>query len=205
MSRLKLLKWTKKEKQQTMLDKWKINAGWTLFLDRDGVINKRLPGTYVTSIEEFDFLPGVLAAIAHFSKLFDTIIVVTNQQGIGKGVMTEAQLLEIHSYMQKSIEAAGGRLDAIYYCPELAKDKLTCRKPNPSMAHQAKADFPKINFKQSIMVGDSVSDMEFGLNLGMKTVFIETKPEDAEAAKELKLDMRCKSLKEFAQQAFHYH
>ncbi len=151
----------------------------TLFLDRDGVINERLPGDYVRCREEFRFLPGVLEALRYFSEYFQHIVVVTNQQGIGKGLMTEADLAEIHEKMLEEIQAAGGRLDGIYYCPERTTSSGSCRKPDPAMAWQAKRDFPDIDFGHSVMVGDSASDMEFGLALGMQVVLIEGKEEDA--------------------------
>jgi D-glycero-D-manno-heptose 1,7-bisphosphate phosphatase len=147
-------------------------SGWTLFLDRDGVINRRLPGDYVKTWPQFEFLPGVLTAIAGFSTLFKRIIVVTNQQGIGKGLMNEVQLAGIHGRLKETVEAAGGRIDAVYFCPHLAADNCTCRKPNPGMALQAQADFPEIDFSRSVMAGDTASDIQFGLNLGMITVCI---------------------------------
>jgi len=149
---------------------------WTLFLDRDGVINHRLVDDYVKSWEEFEFLPGVLEAIALFSKNFKHIFIITNQQGIGKGLMTEVDLQDIHEKMLKEIQAAGGKIDSIYFCPSLAKENSPMRKPNPGMARKAKEDFPDIEFSKSIMVGDSKSDMEFGKNAGMYCVFIGERP-----------------------------
>ncbi len=146
--------------------------GWTLFLDRDGVINRRLPGDYVKIWPQFEFLPGVLPAIAAFSPLFKHIIVVTNQQGIGKRLMDEAQLADIHRRLKETVAAAGGRIDAIYFCPHLSADNCTCRKPNPGMALQAQVDFPDIDFTKSVMAGDTASDIQFGLNLDMTTACI---------------------------------
>lgn len=145
---------------------------WTLFLDRDGVINRRLPGHYVTHWETFEWIPGVLPAIAAFSRLFGRIVVVTNQQGIGKGLMSEKQLAEIHQHLVKSVVAAGGRIDAVYYCPHLSTDNCGCRKPLGGMALSAQADFPEIDFSQSVMAGDTASDIQFGQNLGMITALI---------------------------------
>lgn len=153
-----------------------IDKTWTLFLDRDGVINKRLPGDYVKKWEEFEFLPGVKEALAKLSDRFQRIVLVSNQQGIGKGLMTEADLKETHLKMTAEIALAGGRLDAIYFCPELASNDPECRKPRPGMAYQAQKRFPEIDFSKSIMVGDSESDMEFGLNLGMQCFFVSTVP-----------------------------
>ena len=154
---------------------FKVN--WTLFLDRDGVINERLPGKYVKDWVDFKFRPEALGAIKALASIFSTIIIVTNQQGIGKGLMEKEDLDVIHQQMLAEITTTGGRIDAIYYCPDLAVKIENCRKPNPQMAFQAQEEFPNINFSKSIMVGDSISDMEFGRNLGMTTVLIESKKE----------------------------
>lgn len=159
---------------------FEIDRDWTLFLDRDGVINRRLEGRYVRSSDEFEFLPGVLDALVEFDKIFNKIVIVTNQQGIGKELMTHEDLGAVHEAMLTTIENYGGRIDAIYYCPHLDVYEPLCRKPAPGMALEAKKDFPEINFKQSIMVGDSITDVQFGNLLGMKTVYIH-KENDAEA------------------------
>ena len=145
---------------------------FTLFLDRDGVINRRIPGSYVKDCSAFEFLEGSLEAVIGFRDLFTRIVVVTNQQGIGKGIMTTEDLNEVHDHMLKAINSAGGHIDKVYHCPKLASLNPRCRKPNPGMGEKAQADFPEIQFKESVMVGDSLSDMEFGIRLGMTTVFI---------------------------------
>lgn len=150
---------------------------WTLFLDRDGVINRRIVGDYIKKVEEFEFLPGVLEAFSVFAKNFKTILIVTNQQGIGKGLMTESELNQIHGYMISEIKKAGGRIDGIYFSPFLSSEKSSMRKPEIGMAMKAKADFQHVNFAKSIMVGDSLSDMQFGKNASMTTVY--TIPEQA--------------------------
>jgi len=150
----------------------KINRNWTLFLDRDGVINKRRVGDYIKTWDQFEFLPGVLEAIKIFSGIFGRIVVVSNQQGIGKNLMSEKSLNEIHNKMTGIINAKGGRIDKIYYSPFLEKDGSFLRKPNVGMALKARKDFPEIRMKQSIMAGDSVSDMVFGHRSNMTTVFI---------------------------------
>ena len=149
-----------------------IDPSWTLFLDRDGVINKRLVDDYIKSWDEFEFLPGVLESLAVFSKLFGRIIIITNQQGVGRGWMTEEQLKSIHEKMISDIGKAAGRIDAIYYCTDLRGEPDNCRKPSTEMFERAKSEFPEINPKKSIMVGDSRSDMEFGRNCGLFTLFI---------------------------------
>lgn len=149
-----------------------IDKQWTLFLDRDGVINKKFENDYVKTVEEFEFIEGSEAAIAALNKLFGKTLVVTNQQGIGKGLMTKDDLKQVHRHMQEQLLPYGGKLDQIYYCPELAESNAICRKPNTGMAEEARRDFPEIDFKKSIMVGDSLSDMQMGKRVGMITVFV---------------------------------
>jgi D-glycero-D-manno-heptose 1,7-bisphosphate phosphatase len=152
------------------------DKSWTLFLDRDGVINRKRDNDYVKRWEEFEFLPGALEALASLEKVFGHILIVTNQQGIGKGIYTVDDLNEVHRRMMEQIEKAGGRIDRIYFCPGLAKDDPPCRKPNTGMALDAKRDFPSIDLSRSVIVGDSMSDMEMGRNAGMHTVFISEAP-----------------------------
>lgn len=165
----------------TMID-WNIDPTWTLFLDRDGVINQRIMGGYVTSIDEFHFNPGAEKAIAGLSKKFFRVIVVTNQQGIGKGLMSERNLIDIHTYMCDQVHLAGGTIDKCYFAPNLKGADDDMRKPGPAMAELAKMQFPEIEFHKSVMVGDTDSDILFGKNLGMKTVRILTEePVNVEA------------------------
>lgn len=172
---------------------WKIDATWTLFLDRDGVINERIMSGYVTSIDEFHFLKGVKEAIKEFSSIFRYIFVVTNQQGIAKERMTERNLSDIHAYMQSEVEKSGGKIDKCYYAPGMASPKNELRKPKPGMAFLAQRQFQNVDFSKAIMVGDSDSDIVFGKNLGMKTVRIATiEPIGFEA------DFTVESLEEFA-------
>jgi len=154
-----------------------LNKDWTLFLDRDGVINERLVGDYVKIPDEFRFIDGVPEAIAKLSKIFGLIIIVTNQQGIGKELMTEEDLRIIHDIMVTGIQEAGGRINKIYHSPQLERDANALRKPNTGMALQAQKDFNEIDFEKSVMVGDGLHDMEFGRRLGMQRVFISEKPD----------------------------
>ena len=152
----------------------------TLFLDRDGVINKRIPGAYVEKVEQFNFFPNLAEHFKILNKFFSRVIVVTNQQGIGKELMTHEDLAVVHDYMLFEIEMNDGVVDAVYYCPELAEFDPPCRKPNPGMALEAKTNFPDIDFKNSLMVGDSESDIQFGNRLGMKTLLVKTKKGEAQ-------------------------
>lgn len=156
----------------------------TLFLDRDGVINKQRPHDYVKTTEEFIFLDGVLDALRLLSPLFDHIVVVTNQRGVGKGVMNMEALEEIHALMLATITLHRGRIDNIYVCTATS-DYHKSRKPNIGMAIQAKQDFPDIDFSNSFMAGDSISDMLFAKNAGIKGVFIGNKYGPGEVSKTL--------------------
>ncbi len=167
------------------------DKSWSLFLDRDGVINVRKMNGYILSVEEFQFLPEVSESIAYFSNVFQHIFVVTNQQGISKGLMTERNLFDIHNYMCDQIIDKGGKISACYFAPELKSEENSLRKPNPGMALLAKKEFPSVDFEKSIMVGDTDSDIKFGKNLGMKTVRIKTVEPIG-----IKADLTVESLKE---------
>jgi histidinol-phosphate phosphatase family protein len=148
------------------------NSGWSLFLDRDGVINHRIPDNYVKTVADFAFINGVPEALAYFNKIFTHIFIVTNQQGIGKGLMQVSDLDEIHRFMLSKITGLNGRIDKVYHCPDLKESGSFYRKPGIGMGLQARKDFPDLRFRNCLMVGDSESDLRFGKRLGMKTVFI---------------------------------
>jgi D-glycero-D-manno-heptose 1,7-bisphosphate phosphatase len=173
-----------------------IQSHTALFLDRDGVINDENKQHYVTSWEQFEFLEGSLEAISLFSSIFNKIFIATNQRVVGKKIITEESLITIHQQMLNSIQATGGRIDKIYYCTALNNDD-PCRKPNIGMALQAKIDFPEINFTQSIMIGNSIGDMEFGKKMGMCTVFIRSSIRDYSLPHEL-IDYKFSNLLEAA-------
>jgi histidinol-phosphate phosphatase family protein len=147
---------------------------WTIFLDRDGVINKKLENDYVKSWVEFIFNHHALEAIAGMSQIFRRVFIVTNQKGVGLGKMTEDELNQIHKKMLAAIEEASGKIDKIYYCTDIDGSSFY-RKPNIGMGLLAKQEFPEIEFSKSIMIGDSISDMQFGQKLGMKLVLIKSK------------------------------
>lgn len=156
-----------------MLDLKAIDNTWTLFLDRDGVINHEKNNDYIHTWDEFVFYGGVREAIRMFSKKFKHIVVVTNQKGVGKGLTKLENLEIINSNMIDEIEMSGGRIDKIYFCPDLDENSPN-RKPNPGMGLQALEDFPAIDTSKAIIVGNTMSDMEFGRNLGIHTVFLPT-------------------------------
>ncbi len=175
-----------------------IRPGAALFLDRDGVINRRRMGEYVCTVRDFEFEEGAADAIAALSKTFPRVFVVTNQSGIGRGITTEGRLAEIHHFMEKQVRAAGGRIDRVFHCPHHPDLGCNCRKPEPGMAIWAKTQFPNIRFQNSWMAGDSVCDIELGRRLGMTTVHIATKAEDFSKIEMLRPDFRFESLAAFA-------
>jgi len=170
-----------------------IDKSWTLFLDRDGVINKKIDNDYVKAWEQFEFLPGVIEALKILSVKFGKIIIVTNQQGVGRQLMSEDDLHAIHKKMIIDIEKARGRIDKIYFAPQLKSENSDYRKPAIGMALQAQKEFTDIDFSKSIMVGDSYHDMQFGKKAGMTTVFISPMPEQLPV-----IDMQFDSLHSFA-------
>lgn len=151
-----------------------VDDSWTLFLDRDGVINERIMGAYVLHFEDFHFKSGVLEnAKALFGK-FGRVVVVTNQQCVAKKLLSQSDLEVIHQRMCQSFEENGAKIDKVYAALEEKGTAPFMRKPNTLMADLAKLDFPLIDFSKSIMVGDTDGDLLFGKALGMKTVLIES-------------------------------
>lgn len=145
----------------------------TLFLDRDGVINEQIIGGYVLDYDrEFVFKPGVIKALQLLRPQFRHLILVTNQQCVGKRLCTADDIRRVHERMQAHLGAHGCALDGIYTCPHLASDNCSCRKPAIGMALQAQCDFHGIDFHQAFMVGDSLSDLQFACNAGITPVHI---------------------------------
>jgi len=174
----------------------------TVFLDRDGVLNQKMPeGSYVTRWEEFHPLPGVEQAIGQLNRAGVRVIVVSNQRGVSLGLYSVADINAIHTGFQQLLQETGAHVDAFYFCPH-AKRSCTCRKPLAGLFDQARAEFPDITAETSAMVGDSLSDIEFGSRLGMKTIFIDGDPTHqkpgVDTAREL-ADVRCSSLSEAVQ------
>lgn len=159
-----------------MLDLKKIDKTWTLFLDRDGVINDEKYMDYIHTWEEFKFYDGVKEAMKIFNEKFGKIFIVTNQRGVAKGLTKIEDLENVHENMLKELKDAGGRVDKIYFCIDMEGPN---RKPNPGMGLQAQKDFPEIDFSKSIMIGNTLSDMKFGRNLNVAaTIFLPTTRKD---------------------------
>ncbi len=129
-------------------------------------------GQYVTRWEEFHVLPGVPEAIARLNRAGVRVIVVSNQRGIAKGLYTLADLDAIHARFQELLQSQGAHIDAFFACPH-DRNQCQCRKPLTGLYDQARARFPEILPATSVMIGDSLGDMEFGRRLGMATIFIE--------------------------------
>ncbi len=143
-----------------------------VFLDRDGVINRRAAeGEYITRWEDFQFLPGVAQAIWSLGQAGWSVIVVSNQRCVGRGLLTIDGLEGIHRKMQEELEQAGAKLDGIYYCPHDKELPCDCRKPSPGMLLSAAREH-QIDLAASWMVGDSESDIEAGRRAGCRTVRI---------------------------------
>jgi D-glycero-D-manno-heptose 1,7-bisphosphate phosphatase len=144
-----------------------------VFLDRDGVLNRKLPeGAYVSDWAQFQWLPGAIEAIARMNRAGLTVIVVSNQRGVALGLVSVDQLELIHGQMQSHLVRHGARLDAIYYCPH-DHGECSCRKPDIGLFEQAAKDFPEVDANNSVVIGDSLSDIQAGRRLGMKTIFIQ--------------------------------
>lgn len=170
----------------------------TVFLDRDGVINEKRPeGKYVTNSEEFVILPGVIESIQRLNQQQLQVIVVSNQRGVALGMYTIADVNAIHNRLQQDLRSQGAKVDAFFFCPH-DKRQCECRKPATGLFEQAKAQFPTITGPTSVIIGDSLSDIQFGVALRMRTVFIDSgvnqKP-GAELARSL-ADWHCPSLAE---------
>lgn len=178
------------------LDLSTVDKSWTLFIDRDGVINHEKKEDYILNWEEFRFYEGVEKAFQKLAGKFGKIIIVSNQRGVGKQLMTEHDLRTIHQNMQEAIEAAGGRIDKIYYCTS-TDNKHPDRKPNPGMAFHAKNYFDSIDLSRSVIIGNKPSDMLFGKNAGIYSVFLATTNPDVPFPHP-DIDLRFDSLPDFA-------
>jgi D-glycero-D-manno-heptose 1,7-bisphosphate phosphatase len=142
-----------------------------VFLDRDGVINRRLPGAYVRRWEEFRFLRGVREGLRLLKEAGYLLVVFTNQRGIGRGLMEEADLDAVHRRMGAELAKSGAAVDAIYHCPHLIEADCDCRKPKPGMLLRALAEHP-IDPGRSWVIGDSLSDIAAGRAVGIPGVLV---------------------------------
>lgn len=144
-----------------------------IFLDRDGVINlKRPEGQYVSDWKYFHILPGVINSIARLNRLGYKVIVISNQRGVALGYYTMQDLDSIHLKLQELLAQGGAHIDAFYCCPH-DKNECDCRKPKTNLLEQAFRDFPLATTHNSIVIGDSLSDIEMARNFHLPSIFIQ--------------------------------
>lgn len=167
-----------------------------VFSDRDGVINRDSPN-YIKSRSEFEFLPGSLEAIRMLAEHGYTLIVITNQSAVARGLITLNELNAIHEMMRRTIEEYGGKLRDIFFCPHLPEHGCLCRKPKPGLIYQAKQQYD-IDMADSVMVGDSAKDIECARQAGCRqAVLVKSGCKDETenlAAKEIRPDAVCTDL-----------
>jgi len=147
-----------------------------IFLDRDGVINRRVIGDYVRHWQNFSFLPGVLRAVRALSAIPVPIIVVSNQAGVAKGLMSERDLRELTFAFTDAFASYGGRIDSVYYCLHHPDKRCDCRKPRSGLLRQAAREWG-LNLTECFMIGDSESDIIAGASVGCKTILIGGGPD----------------------------
>ena len=150
----------------------------TIFLDRDGTINRE--SGYINHFSMFEFIPGAIDALKLFKKNGWQTVLITNQAGVARGYFTEEFLQNVHQQMQELLKKENAELDAIYYCPHHPdvgefpfKKNCKCRKPKTGLIDQAVKDL-KIEISESYMVGDKYNDVRLGKKLGLKTIFVLT-------------------------------
>ncbi len=152
--------------------------GVAVFLDRDGTVNRDT--SYIKTPDELSLLPGVIEAVARLKQAGATLVLVTNQSGIARGLFTVEMLKTIHARLLALLEAGGGTLDAIYFCPHHPDDGCLCRKPGTAMAERAAADLG-LDLATSYVVGDQSRDIELGSRIGARRVLVTTGPTSPEA------------------------
>ena len=147
-----------------------------VFLDRDGVINRKPPeGEYVAKWRDFHPLPGSEAAVAALNASGRIVIIVSNQRGVALGLYSENDVRALHRELQQHLAAHSARVDAFYFCPH-DKNQCDCRKPCTGLFKQAFRDFPGASSTNSLMIGDSLSDIQAARNLSMPSIFVTGEP-----------------------------
>jgi D-glycero-D-manno-heptose 1,7-bisphosphate phosphatase len=143
-----------------------------VFLDRDGTINRER-ADYVKSWQEYEWLPGSLAALTALARLDVPIFVVTNQSAVGRGILDGGALDAIHAQLRAEVVAAGGRLDGFLVCPHAPQDHCTCRKPQPGLLLAA-ARLYHLELSRCVFVGDTVTDMQAAVAAGCASILVRT-------------------------------
>lgn len=155
-----------------------------LFLDRDGVINVSPRSRFITDWKQFQFCKGTLQALRMIRRHGFRVIIISNQSGVGRGIMSRTQLTEITDKMKKTIQQAGGKLDAVYYCTHRPKEGCSCRKPAVGLLKRAAQKF-SINLTRSFIVGDDERDIVMGHRAGCRTILALSGKQTRKTAKRL--------------------
>lgn len=155
--------------QIVFFDRKREAKGPALFVDRDGVINRRRPGDYVSDWSQFVFVPGIREALRKLSSLGLPIIIISNQATVGRGMLKADVLKQITTELHQSLLADGTLLAAAYYCPHRSDENCPCRKPKPGLLFKAADDFC-VDLRRSIFIGDSDTDVEAAQAAGCKPV-----------------------------------
>jgi D-glycero-D-manno-heptose 1,7-bisphosphate phosphatase len=148
------------------------NKRKAVFLDRDGVLNRDSPD-FIKSPDELHMIPGSPMAVARLNQAGYLTIVISNQSGVARGLVSEEALEAMHRKLCADVETAGGKITDVYYCPHMPGEGCPCRKPSPGMIIQACADY-NIDQSRSYLVGDKVDDITCGAAAGCKTILVLT-------------------------------
>jgi D-glycero-D-manno-heptose 1,7-bisphosphate phosphatase len=182
----------------------------TIFLDRDGVINENR-ADYVKSWGEFRFLPGSREAIAKLTRAGHRIVVCSNQAGVAKGVIPVEAVEDIHARMVAEIQAAGGAIEKVYYCPHSKEAQCDCRKPRPGQLLRASRELG-LDMSDAVFVGDNITDIQAGKEAGIYTILVLTglgmeslRSFQFEAARPLRITMNLKHAAEVILKGMHLH
>ncbi|MEN9742342.1 MAG: hypothetical protein RLZZ65_147 [Bacteroidota bacterium] len=151
-----------------------LDPSWSLFLDRDGVINQRDFNGYILKWSDFQFTPGLLENAGAINALFGHVFVVTNQQCVAKELISSEDLAALHTQMIQELALHGLQIQHLVAATEKKGEAPFRRKPNTTMALEIKALFPAVDFQKSIMVGDTDADIAFGKALGMLTILVRS-------------------------------
>jgi len=152
--------------------------GITVFLDRDGTLNEDTG--YIASPEGFTLFPGVAKAIARLNREEAWVVLITNQSGVARGLLTFSDVDAIHHKLKVELQAEGGWVDGIFFCPHHPEEGCWCRKPNPGLIEQAQA-MMEMDLSRSYVLGDKCLDMVLAQNIGAIGILVTTSPYSHEA------------------------
>ena len=155
-----------------------------VFLDRDGVINYDSP-EYIKNRSEFKFIPGSIEAVTDLTQNGFTSIVISNQSALSRKLISPEELDDIHKMMKKTIASTGGWITEIFFCPHMPDDGCECRKPEPGLIFRAQRKY-NISLVDSVMVGDSIKDIECARNAGCGAAVLVKSGNNREAANALR-------------------